>query len=258
MIVIITLSLCIVTVVLGNLHWNQKISAQGEKISNINKVDNKKELEVEKDSLDIEPEILDYAANLPENLQRKINDSILTGEPVRMIIYGTSEVGGTWSDIVREELKSRYGNLFDLTIISTEDKTTQNLVSDKSFQEINKLDPDVILFEVPMLKDNGVVGIENTINNINEIITSWKTENKDIILMIQPPNPLFNAVHYPNEVIQLKNYADDNDLIYINHWENWPELNDEKMKEFLTINNSANEKGFKVWSKYIIDYFVKK
>ncbi len=257
MFVIIILILCVTTVVIGNLHWNQKISAQGEKISSSDRVDDKKEV-VKEDNPDINPKISGYTTNLPENLQKKVNESILNEKPVKLVIYGTSEVEGTWSERFQKELKSAYGNVFDLTVISTGDKTTQDLVSDNSYKELDKIAPDVVLFEVPMLKDNGNVGIENTIENVNEIISNWKTENKEAVLIIQPPNPLYNAVYYPNEVNQLKEYAKNNSLIYLDHWGNWPELNDEKMKDFLTTNNSGNEKGFEVWSNYIIDYFVKK
>ncbi len=247
--VLITLIVCGAAIIFGNLHWNEKISAQGEPtITTSEQVQ-----EVEKD----EPQVLSYAANLPETLQDKIKIAVESDKPIKLVIFGTSESEGTWIDLFTKELTATYGEkVFEITAISTGNHSTKELVNEAVYEEINELKPDVVLFEAPMLKDNGTVGISHTLSNIEEIIEFWQEVNKELVVMVQPPNPLHAAIYYPGEVQQLQQLMEKNEIIYLNHWDNWPELDSSEMKEYLTDDNQANEKGFSVWAEYLINYFV--
>jgi len=254
--VIVTLIVCGAAIILGNLHWNEKISAQGESTAtNIEQADeNKKEEQVESES-----DNLVYAVNLPEKLQEKIKEATDPDKPVKFVIFGTSEAEGTWIDSFTKELAANYGKeVFEITVISTGDNSTREIVNEGTFEEINQLNPDVLLFEPPMLKDNGNVGISNTLSNLEKMFESWQEVNKELVLMVQPPNPLYAATYYPSEVQQLQKFTEGNDLIYLNHWDNWPALDDVKMKDYLTEDNKANEKGYAIWAEYLTEYFVAK
>ncbi|MBO1511780.1 SGNH/GDSL hydrolase family protein [Metabacillus bambusae] len=252
LLVLVTLIVCVAAIILGNLHWNNKISTQGAVTSTSKSVSLKEEPEEEK----IEIDVSKYASNLPKDLQEKISNASSTGKQLKLVIFGTSDEKGAWSDQFSEELKATYGeNVFEVTVLSTGDKTTLDVIKDQSYEGINELSPDILLFEPSMLKDNGLIGIENTLDNIQKMIDSWKAENEDMTLMIQPPNPLYDATYYPSEVSQLKAYAEENDMIYLNHWENWPDLDDVKMKDYLT-ESKANESGNKVWADYLLNYFI--
>ncbi|MGM7721441.1 SGNH/GDSL hydrolase family protein [Metabacillus sp. Hm71] len=253
LLVIVTLVVCGAAIILGNIHWKNKISAHGEKEKSNNTV-----VVTEEESI-TSNDINTYSKNLPEHLQKKIAEAANMGKPVNLVIFGTSSEKEAWSEQLSKELKTVYGeNVFAVTILSTGDKTTRDLVNDDSFEQVNELQPDILLFEPSMLKDNGVVGISNTLENIQTMIASWKAANKNITLMMQPPNPLYSASYYPKEVAQLQDYAENNKIIYLNHWENWPDLEDPKMQEYLTEDNIANEKGNKIWADYLIKYFIAK
>lgn len=259
LLVIVTLALCGAAIILGNLHWNNKISAQGERVTNVNEeVAEQQEETVQEEVEKVTIDVTAYASHLPSALQEKIKNAVSSGTPVQLVIYGTSEVEGTWSEQFKSELVNSYGkNIFEVTVLSTREKTTRDIVKDKSYLEINELKPDAVLFEAPMLEDNGSVGIANTLNNIQTIIDVWQKENPDLVLMVQPPNPLYDATYYPSEVSQLKDYAEKYDMNYVNHWETWPELDDKNMLEYLD-QSKANEKGHKLWADHLINYFVAK
>ncbi|WP_338788258.1 hypothetical protein [Metabacillus sp. FJAT-53654] len=252
LLVFLTLILCVAVIIFGNLHWNNKISAQGEKVTSTSKsVPLQEEPEIE---IDVEK----YSSNLPKNLQDKVSNATSTGKQLKLVIFGTSDAKGAWSEQFSKELKTTYGeNVFEVTILSTGDKTTRDVIKDQSYEGINELNPDILLFEPSMLKDNGHIGIENTLDNIQKMVDSWLEANKDMTLMIQPPNPLYAATYYPIEVSQLMAYAEENEMIYLNHWENWPDLDDVEMKDYLT-DSKANESGNKVWAEYLLNYFVAK
>lgn len=251
--VVLTLLICVAGIIVGNLHWNNKISAKTGKVTNP-----KAEVEaVEKKPVEEkEPEFLEASKHLPKELQEKIKKSTASNEPINLIIFGSVESDDTWSEKIKNEILAHYGeNVFNISIVSTGDKTTLDIINDKTYEELNS-EADVILFEPPMLKDNGVVGIDNTLENVQTIIDSWKEANNELILMVQPPNPIYGATYYPQEVTQLKDYIESKDIVYLNHWENWPDLNDDKMKDFLTVNGGPNENGNKVWADYLINYFI--
>jgi hypothetical protein len=254
--VLVTLILCGAAIIFGNLHWNNKISAHAEKETSTENVGSVQE---ETNKKNKELDLSKYSSHLPEALQEKINKAASSKQPLKFVIYGTSDVEIAWSAQLIKELKATYGdNVFEITVLSTGDKSTRDLVNDKSYEEINELKPDILLFEPSMLKDNGLIGIINTLENVQTIVEAWQGANKEMTLMIQPPNPLHSATYYPSEIAQLKEFSEKNGILYLNHWENWPDLEDEKMKDYLTNTNEPNESGNRVWADYLINYFIAK
>jgi hypothetical protein len=257
--VIVTLILCGVALVFGNLHWNNKISAHSSKVTNTENTENEHEdVKVDKTNVDVSK----ISTNLPDTLQEKISIAADSGQPLKLVIYGsnaTSNAEEAWPHQLTSQLLSAYGkDVFQVTVLSEGDRTSLDVVREKSYEEVSKLKPDAVLFEPFMMKDNGQIGISNTINNIETMMNNWRKANEGITIFIQPPNPLFAATYYPKEVSQLKDYAEKNDIIYLNHWENWPDLEDEMMKDYLTEDSQPNENGNKVWAEYLINYFIAK
>lgn len=251
--VIVTLIMCGAAIIFGNLHWNEKITAQSEPAKG--KADPVEKVEEKQESSDAET----YLENLPEAAQKRIKTAIDSGEPVKLVIFGTTAVEGTWIDSFKQELTTAYGEgVFDITAISTGTNTTRDLINEMSYEEINKLNPDILLFEAPMLEDNGDVGITNTLENLEKMYESWQDANENLVLMVQPSQPLYNATYYPIEVKQLESHTEKSKLTYLNHWENWPELDDPEIKNYLTKDNDVNEEGFAVWAEYLVKYFVAK
>lgn len=256
-VVIITLILCVGTIIFGNLHWKNKIAARGEEVANtvVAKTEPLKEAEANQD-------VSVYFSNLPESVQNKIKDAQTSGQPLQFVIYGsnaTSVEEGAWPAQLSKQLEDTYGtNVFQVTVISEGEKTSLDVVREKSYKQVSELKPDIVLFEPFMLKDNGLIGLSNTLDNIETMMDSWKSENDAVTIMIQPPNPLYSANYYPKEVKELQEYAKQNKLTYLNHWEAWPDLEDSKMNDYLTEESDANDNGNKIWADFLIKYFIAK
>ena len=260
--VLVILILCGAAIIYGNLHWNHKISAQGEDKATVKETEEVKE---EPKNANENVDVAAYTSNLSEDLQAKIKNAKDSGEPLELIIYGsdaTSEETGAWPDLLTKKLIDTYGeDIFKITVISEGTQTSRDIVNERSYEEVSNVNPDVILFEPFMLKDNdGLIGMENTIENIEIMMDSWKTANKDVTILIQPPNPLYNANFYPSQVNDLKEYVENEGIVYLNHWEKWPELDDPKMEDYLSKvddqPSQPNGSGNKVWAEYLIEFFI--
>ncbi|WP_226670848.1 hypothetical protein [Metabacillus litoralis] len=253
--VLVTLIVCGLAIVLGNLHWNQKISAQGENTTDVKEV---KPVKVDGKTEKAPIDVSKLSSNLPKDVQDKIKAAQENKQPLNFVIYGPSELENTWSELFSNEIKNAYGEgLFNITIMTSSDMTTRELVTSKEYQQINDLKPDILLFEAPMLSDNGDVGfgVDESLDNIQIMTDSWRESNKELSIMVQPSQPLYGATFYPSEVSQLKDYMEKNEYTYLNHWENWPDLNDDGMLEYLD-DNKVNEDGYKLWAEYLVEYFV--
>ena len=118
--------------------------------------------------------------------------------------------------------------------------------------------PDILLLEPFLLKDNGKIRIEDSLDAVTSIISSYRNANEDLIVILQPSNPLYDSKFYPLQVKKLKEYAEENEYIYLNHWKAWPELDNVEMEDYLTEDSKPNHKGHQIWAKYLVDYFTGK
>ncbi|MFC0272248.1 SGNH/GDSL hydrolase family protein [Metabacillus herbersteinensis] len=260
LLVLLTIILCAGTIVLGNFHWKSKISAEGEKAATSGKTEVEIDKTEEKNKGFEEIEL--YMSNLPKEIQNKIKSSYEKKKPLHLVIYGsesTSKDPGAWPDLLKQELNSTYGkDTFEVTVLSEEGKTTSDTVNEELYEVVNELQADIILYEPAMLKDNSqLVGTDNTLENIDIILESWSARNENVTILIQPPHPLYNAKFYPKEVEKLREHAEQNDLIYLNHWENWPEIDNEELRGLVTEErNKPSQLGNEVWAGYLGEYFV--
>ncbi len=258
-------------IIAGNIHWNQKISAQAEQIV---KRDNSVIVEAEQEPIKVQPpqiteqekkeqELAAYTRNLPPELQNKIIDASQNGKTLTMAIYGsessTSEKGA-WPDLFKQQVMKTYGEkLFNIKILSEGDKTTVDVIKTNSYEKVNGLKPDIVIFEPFMISDNSrKISMENRVSYIQKMITSWKKENKQVTVLLQPSNPIYSATYFPDQVEEIKNFAKKNNITYIDHWENWPDEKNKEIKQYLTSANLPNETGNKVWAEYVGNYFIGK
>ncbi len=117
----------------------------------------------------------------------------------------------------------------------------------------------MILFQAPFITDNNKIGNGNSVANTQKFIRSLSNSMKDVTVMIQPPNPVYNAKNYPKAVEALKQFTIQNDYTYINHWEAWPNSNNKDILSYLQDEfGFPNVKGQEVWAQYIVNYFIAK
>lgn len=247
---------CAIIIMVGYLHWQEKISAQAS-ISNVEKSESK---DINSLTASGSQNVKDYTKNLPPNLKIMIEDASNKGKKIKFVIYGsetTSNNKNAWPNILKTEMNEAYGSVFEFIIISEKDKTSKEVVNENLFEKVTKENPDVLLFEPFLLKDNGEVGIINTLLNIEDMIADLKEKNEDVFVMLQPPHPLYNATFYPKEVQEFKQFALAEGYIYLDHWQSWPKQNDSELKQYLSEDNAKpNDKGNRVWADYLAQYFI--
>ncbi|WP_270180131.1 hypothetical protein [Alkalihalobacillus sp. CinArs1] len=248
---IVLLLACIVVIILGKSHWesratNYEGSAGATEVSSAgvkDKGDNKNQNSEGMNEL---------ASNLPTELTKAIENGEL---PVKVEAVGsaaTSEEAVGWPAVLQENLDNTYGDgVFELTVKSFGDKT-----SDEVVQEITASNVDVLLLEPFLLKNNGIIRIEDSLEITTNLINKYKKVNEDVTIMLQPSNPLYDATYYPLQIEDLESFASDHDYIYLDHWEAWPALDDEKMNEYLTDKSEPNEMGHNIWAQYLTSYFT--
>ncbi|MGG0590891.1 SGNH/GDSL hydrolase family protein [Priestia megaterium] len=240
----------IVTIVAGKMYWNYQTSAEASSTSTLSNSASK----VSSKNWE------DYAENLPESVKEKLEKAEASGKPMKLLIVGsqsTSTDPKAWPEMLKQTLNHTYGSLVETSVLEYKDETTLDFVRNQDYKDIIKEKPDVLLFEPFLLNDNGVVGITNTLDNLNVIMSHITAADKDLVTILQPSQPIYNATNYPKEAEALGEYAKVNGYEYVNHWSAWPDYKSEKVLDYLVEKQRVpTAKGNKAWSSYLEKYFT--
>lgn len=246
--------LCILTIILGKIHWNYKINAVAGNDNEHPKTEETHKQKSKTDKLDT------LTKHLPDSLKDKIKQSKSEKTPIKILSLGsnaTAEGSGTWTSILQKKLDKAYGQgMFKVDVENFGDELSINIVQKELYKSALEHNPDVVLFEPFLINDNGKVAIQNTLESIDIIINKFQEKNKNIIIMLQPPHPLHKAVYYPNQVKALQEYADEHHYVYLHHWDNWPDYNSDEFLDYVTDDSMPNTKGHQVWADYLGKYFT--
>ncbi|MFD1780023.1 SGNH/GDSL hydrolase family protein [Fredinandcohnia salidurans] len=260
--VFIVIVLSVAIVVTGKLHWNDKIQATAKtaQVKKAEKVEVKTAAEEGQENR--AKEVTAYSKNLPKEIQTKLISAVESGKPLNLVIAGSSatpEDPTGWPTLLKNELELTYGeSVFNVAIKEIADKSSTEFVQEELYQEIINLSPDVLLLEPFILHDNGeLIKMADRLANLTTIIEAIKKELPEVIVLLQPAYPIHNAKHYPIEVNELKSYAEESNIIYLNHWEAWPDYQSDEITEYL-IDGEPNEDGHKLWADYLSNYFISK
>lgn len=246
------------------MHWDQKIEAKAS-VESESIVKDKPTLKEEKNSPKTKRELMKLTKNLDQAVINQIESAIDKQKQLQLVIVGSTSTPETngWPSLLKKQIEAEYGKeLIKVTVKEIPGKTSTEVVNEELYKEINELKPDVLLYEPFFLYDNGVlITTEKRLENLSFMLGEFKSENPEIVTILQPANPLYNAIHYPKEVTELMEYAVENDVIYLNHWEVWPNLNSEEMNDYVIQSGEENsgqptEAGHQLWADYLIDYFI--
>lgn len=254
---IFAIILCVVVLFFGQLHWNEKTDVSdspSQARKDVNQGSSSKS-NTELDSL------LTYTKNWPTESVDTLKANVEAGQPFKIAILGSSALGegkDSWPEIVKASLNDAFAQNVTVSTF-TYDLTSLEFVNKDKVTEVIEEQPDLVLFEPFTLKDNGLVTIDDSLENATSTITEIKESLPDTVVLIQPPHPLYQATYYPVQVEALAQYAEDNGIPYLNHWEAWPDQDSKELKEYLTKDSSQpSVKGHGVWAEYLIDYFIAK
>lgn len=245
---------CTISLVLGNINWQDKVSNASNIPLEI------KTKEVPDKSTSFNADLVKHTENWPDKSKKLYKERLSTGKAFKILIVGSNSLGGKDYNIptdLANRMKQVYGETVQVDGLIY-DLMSSQFVSQGKQKDLIKKKADLILFEPFTLKDNGNVAIDDSLENLTKIMEDVTAAKEDTQFILQPPNPLFDATYYPNQVNELKKYAEDNDIPYLNHWSNWPDQDAEEMKDVLNEDlGLPNEDGYKIWSMYLEEFFIK-
>jgi lysophospholipase L1-like esterase len=197
--------------------------------------------------------------NWPDQARKQLEKSFHDGKPFQVAIVGSKALGkenNGWSVQLKKAMEAAYSPEMKVSIWE-EDGTSLDFLQNGEIEKIAASKPDLILLEPFTLADNGSVSVEDNHTVIQTFVRNVKAANKNAVVIIQPPNPIYGASNYPKQVKLLKEFAKTEGLDYINHWKAWPDYSSEKLKNYIDENSGLpNAKGHALWAKYLKKYFM--
>ncbi|MBT2661589.1 SGNH/GDSL hydrolase family protein [Bacillus sp. ISL-45] len=249
---------CMGVLLWGNMHWTKKTTVSGNNDVSPAVVVTK-EAEVTSSPADA---LLDLTRNWPEQAAENFKKALDENRTYKILLVGSAALGDEqsgWASSTKEQLIAAYGGEHMEVDIQTFNLTSLEFIDEEGTAQVSGSLADMVLFEPFTLMDNGEVTIENSLDNIQQVIDGTLEAKPDTVFMLMPPHPIYNAVYYPKQVEALKNYAEENEIPYLDHWEAWPNTKTEEIKEYITPDYSQpNEQGHEIWSKYVTDYLISK
>lgn len=205
--------------------------------------------------------ILAKTNNWPPAARGQFQQDLQQNKPFKILFVGSKALGskdqGMLKDVV-SQLTAAYGSHIDISI-DTYDTTTGQFLADKDQLQIEAEKAQLIVFEPFILNDNGNEEIGNSLTDLTTIIQDVKAADPETTFILQPSYPLYQAVHYPVQVAQLKQYAQQQQIPYLDHWTAWPDTNNPALtNDLLPDQSAANDNGNQIWSQYLINYFISK
>ncbi|MGG4036970.1 hypothetical protein [Heyndrickxia ginsengihumi] len=242
----IILSLITVIVLLtGNFYWQDRTqvnhftseSANGKAVSN--------------------DDLIAETAHWPKQAQSDFKQALKDGKTYKIAIVGSKAMGTTkkgWAHDLKQALLHTYEHVS--VSLFPYDVNSDQFIASNLYKKVADAQPNLVLFEPFILNDNGAVDPENAHQDLLTAVDSWK----DAVTIIQPSYPLYQATNYPEQVSQLKKFVKAHKLVYLDHWEKWPDTNSEALKNDLKFENGEqvgpNAKGNAIWYHYVRDYFI--
>ncbi|MBT2756702.1 SGNH/GDSL hydrolase family protein [Mesobacillus foraminis] len=256
---------CVFLLVAGNLHWKEKTtvsSAKQDQNGTVSQdVNNEKETTTPGNpDIDVE-ELTKLTESWPNDARAQYSEALENNKPFTILLAGSNALGteeNSWSSLLKKELETAFAGTVKV-VVKTYDLTSSQFIAGEKLGELTKVKPDMTLLEPFILKDNGMVTIEDSEKNITSIAAGLLEENSNHSLILQPSFPIYQATYYPLQVEALEDYANRNSIDYLDHWSSWPDPDSEEIKQYLTEDQeSPNEAGHKLWADYLVNYFIAK
>jgi hypothetical protein len=267
---IFVLVLSISTVIFGHIHWKSKLASQVEaaksELNSSNTTGNnsentttdKKETQSTSEGNNSVDELI---SNLPNALQEKMIVSKENNEALKVAIIGSGSINtdSGWTGQFTDGLNQAYGKeFFDIAATGFGKSISTSIHSSEKFIEIAKSQPDLVLLEPFILNDNIGVNIDDSLESIRIMERRLKEKNPNVTIFLQPPHPLFQPNHYKTQVDSVKLFAEETDMVYLDHWDNWPDVQNEVINDYVEGKSGPNEQGHELWAEYLVDYFTGK
>jgi hypothetical protein len=250
---------CIAFLIFGNAYWKSKtvITLDKEKTSS-----QTADFAVDEQEDGTADTLISYTKNWPSKSQEAFKQALSEKRAFKILLLGSLSLGKEsdgWAYIVKNNLEKAFGKKYMNVDVKEYEITSTDFVKENKQTELFEGNWDLILFEPFTLKDNGLVKIPDSLDNITKIMADVKSHSSQTNFILQPPHPIYNAKFYPIQVEELKKYCQTNSIPYLDHWSAWPDPNRMDLLSDLTKDQSApNVRGHQIWSDYITNYLISK
>ncbi|UKS64978.1 SGNH/GDSL hydrolase family protein [Rossellomorea marisflavi] len=247
---------CAAVLIMGNLYWQERTA--------LTKTEQKEDTQVSpkekptKEKKKVKDEETEFTAKWPKNAKAVYKKKVKNGDPFKIVILGSPALGaseGGWAPQLKESLLTAYDDTIEVTIHEW-DTTSVEFVNGTNVDTVLEETPDLVLWEPFTLVDNsnGVGPLQNH-DSILIFDRELHETNETATLILQPPHPIENATYYPANVDELKAFAEEESIPYLDHWSDWPE--DGTLSDYLIEDqDTPNAKGYTLWNDYLVDYFI--
>lgn len=246
---------CLSFTIVGHLYWKQTIDATVQAARAKMETSGQQE-----EKADQTKAILARTKQLPAAAQNAIKRAVAENRPIRLVIAGsesTPEKGG-WPDLLKQALDEAYGEgTFQITVHEYEGLTTADADKQRIAADWANDKPDLVLLEPFLLNDNGVIVIDDTLDHIESIIGQLKSAAPNAVVILQPPNPIYNATYYPKQVEKLEAFAKEKHYAYYDHWTAWPDYKSKEIDQYVDPESDLSTTvGAKRWAEALAEYFI--
>jgi len=242
----------------GYFHWHQRIEASTTHIASAAGAPESAAATSQAKTDD--SDLISYTRNWPKSAADRFQQTLKENKPFKILFVGSPAFGTDTTGaypVVKKKLLDTFGAKHIEVNLKTYKTTTKQFVNANKQAEIASEKADFVIFEPFILLNNGEVLIEDTLANVSKIIADVQAKNPNTTFALQPSYPLYKAKIYPAQVAELKKYAAAHHITYLDHWTAWPNQTAPAFKEYLTPDQSApSEKGYQVWSDYLIHYLI--
>ncbi|TYR72632.1 SGNH/GDSL hydrolase family protein [Rossellomorea vietnamensis] len=245
---------CFAFLLLGYTHWQDRIAVEpAAATANTPAAQEEEPTEPEEEN-----DITSLISNWPEAAQETFLEAQSNGNTYKLAIVGSTALGteeNGWSLQLTSALEETYGESIEVELFEY-DTISIEFINSQDMEEVLTFSPDMVLLEPFSLNDNSRgVAVTDNHDSIEIFLSNLQMSNEDATLILQPANPLYEATYYPSQVEDLKSFADTSGITYLDHWQAWPETNEEELDGYLT-QGEPNEKGHEIWAKYLTEYFI--
>lgn len=241
----------------GNFYWEKKTSSHSAN-AKVDSVVSDGEKKKDQKNDKVPSDIATLTEHWPEKAQKDFSKAVEEERTYKLAIAGSEAIGEKdgWSADLKKALEESYGKTIEVKVFEYAERSDEFINADHD-GEVAAFKPDLVLFEPFTLNDNGNLEVDDNHKNIETFIETVKAENKNVVVILQPPHPIYGAAIYPQQVEQLKEFADTEGISYIDHWVAWPDEEDEILKSYLAEDQGVPaEKGNEVWLAVLKDYFI--
>ncbi|MFS0776261.1 SGNH/GDSL hydrolase family protein [Neobacillus sp. 3P2-tot-E-2] len=249
--------------ILGDLHYKNKIKAQGqaarESFLRSQKLENEqKEKVIQLLKASKSKSVVDwlkYESTQKETLTLSVlGSSVTAGDG-----SSTKDRSHSWAKMLSNYLSSIDGiNRVSLVNNGYSGYSTSRLLKDNKLDEVIKSKPDIVIFELCLINNHSQsVSLDQTYQDIDTIISKLKESLPDSLIVLQTANSIENdkpnyglRLTYDDYNESVKSYVQSKGWNFISTYEEFKGVVTEKnlnYKDILSDGIHPNDQGYEIW-----------